>query len=302
MTIPKQILTNRARVGLIYKYVPEEWMELLNLTLSILQLVACPGFYPRSSKAYYETSVAIFINSSIINMMIEVHDVLESHYYLTRHLNRAKSNTETEHETISTNMSIMQTDRKEEKNERTPFTDTQNGHFDDDEEEELGHHERKLIESILYVLSALVYAIGSIFFLPSVYKFHKLHDLALATWFFFFGSLMLIVATFVNSLSINMKGRFLSRLNPITKQLAVISLFSSLIAAVMYSLGSILFFPQFDGTKQIWNPVVTGTNFFVIGASLTVFSGFLNLIIALLKRKLNRLELEDDGCERLLED
>ena len=82
----RQVVSGRARVFLLFRFIGEEAVEVANLVLSVLQLAACPGFYPSPLfPQYYETACWLFFGTSVCSVLILTHSLLESRHFLLTH-------------------------------------------------------------------------------------------------------------------------------------------------------------------------------------------------------------------------
>uniref|UniRef100_A0A0G4F591 YrhK domain-containing protein n=1 Tax=Chromera velia CCMP2878 TaxID=1169474 RepID=A0A0G4F591_9ALVE len=148
--------------------------------------------------------------------------------------------------------------------------------------QERGNAELEFEESVLYTLSSLMFAAGSILFLPEVYETDERTYLTAGTWLFFFGSLLLWLASFLNSLNVYEVGPW-SLQHPSVK-VGTISLMITQFGSICYAVGSVGYFPQLaSDTPTEWNIVAFGTIFYVVGASAYVLSAFLTVVVALIK-------------------
>lgn len=250
MALSKQMITRRVRLSKIYQIASEEVMEYVALLVALVQFVSCFGFYPDMGE-YYVPAVWGFIITSVVNLFINVQDLYDSIEFLEKHV-------------------------------KPKITKA--------EEEELGHHERETLEGAIFTTSTLTFIVGSVFFLPSVYELSEEFYLTMGTWLFFIGSLLLVFATYINSLNISVHGRFFSDLNPKQNQLAVLSLFWGLAGSISYSIGCVGFFPEFAVDGEKWNPLTAGTDAFVLGALFYVVEGITNILNARVKHEQERGE------------
>lgn len=248
----KQVVTARLRIGYVFKYVGEETLEALNALLAALQLAACPGFYPTASTRYYWTACYLFLATSLVGGIIQVHALLESAQFLTHHARGAAQPSEAE----------------------------------------IGRSEREVCESVCYLASSLLFAAGSVLFLPDVYEHNERNDLTAGTALFLAGSLLLQLAAFVNLLSVSVTGR-MHKFG--SEELGVLSLLCSQAGSAAYSMGSLGYFPQLEGDGSKWNPLTVGTNLYVIGAALYLVGGMLNCALVVIKRRHHRKIKEPRG-------
>ena len=85
MPIPGAFVPGRARLFLVYRFIGEESVDLLALLLSVLQLAACPGFYPNATSEYYKLACWLFFVTSVGGCAIAAHSMLESRHFLANH-------------------------------------------------------------------------------------------------------------------------------------------------------------------------------------------------------------------------
>jgi len=196
----------------------------------------------------------IFFVTSVIGSLISGHAVLESRSFLVTH---AGSLTE---------------------------------HSRQEQIDEVGQTRRELVENFLYFLSGITFSVGSILFLPSVYDIDGHLVGTEGTALFLTGSLLLAMAAYVNSLSVVVKGTLSS--NPLPVQLGIFSLFTTLAGSILYSMGSMGYFPEVGADESEWP--AWGTALYIIGAVMYVMSGGINLLIAYIK-KVQDLERKAPG-------
>ena len=139
----RQVVPGRARLFLLFRFISEESVELCGLVLAILQLVACPGFYPTTAfpAVSYKAACWLFFVTSVCSVLILTHSMLESRHFLVTHAGKH----------------LM--------------------HLSHEQLEEVGQVHREVFESFLYLLSGITFAAGSILFLPGVYEHDERNDL-----------------------------------------------------------------------------------------------------------------------------
>jgi len=160
---------------------------------------------------------------------------------------------------------------------------------------------REIEANAMYFLGAATFALGSIFFLPQMHKSATLEAhgitegvlLKFGTHAFVFGSLLFTLAALINAINISVHGTLFTQ--TITTKLSLLSLFFSLAGGVLYSVGSVLFYPQLVGScapaladsasasVSEWSLIDVGTHYFVAGAASYVAASTINVVVALLK-------------------
>jgi len=129
------------------------------------------------------------------------------------------------------------------------------------------------------------------------------------TKLFLAGSVLLALATYVNSLSVVVTGPLLG--NPLPVLLGVCSLFTTLAGSIAYCMGTLGYFPEFDAEIEpsslpadgdtnvtcttAWAPLTVGTNLYIIGAAFYVTSGVINIWAAYVKGRQHRAENLKEG-------
>jgi len=160
--------------------------------------------------------------------------------------------------------------------------------------EEKGKAQREHMENGLFTGGNLMFAVGSILFLPGVYEHDERNDLEAGTWLFLLGSFSFLVAAFVNSLGVSVVGTLESQTH--MKQAAVLALGLEVLAGTLFITGSVLFFPQIDDascgaanvckmTKPTWPVINVGTAFYVIGAGCGLVGAVTGMYLAIAKKK-----------------
>lgn len=248
----RQHVTLRHRKGLVYRLLPEHFMEIFNVFIAVVQLIACFGFYPASSSNFYQAACWVFFFTCAVGSVISGHGVLESFYAV--HANKESTQEELAEE-------IRQ--------------------------------EMEGLEATLYFVGNVMYATASLLFLPLFNRTNERNDLTIGTGLFLAGSVLFTSATFVNAFGTT--SIHVSEPDPslkVRKLGAAASLGISMIGALLFSIGSILYFPQLDpeGCKgphveDLWNPITVGTDFYVGGAVLFLASSSLNLSLVFAKAR-----------------
>lgn len=142
---------------------------------------------------------------------------------------------------------------------------------------------RELEQNWTYVFGSVIFAIGSLLYLPSIYEGVANEDTCIkwGTILFVAGSCCFIVATVINAITVSVHGTWL--VQELTTKLALASLWCSLVGGTMYAVGSVLFFPQIDGSGSKWNTVNLGTHYFVAGGSGYLAGAIINLALVVVK-------------------
>lgn len=150
-------------------------------------------------------------------------------------------------------------------------------------DKEEGKHQREVAELILFLLASLLFAVGSILFLPEMTKYHEVADIHAGTWCFLLGSAQLALAFFVNSLSVAAHGTWGHQ--TLRNKLAIISLFLGQAGSILFLIGTPAYFPELASgcSSRGWNITRFGTDMYVAGAVSYMLGALLNLYLAYVK-------------------
>lgn len=195
----------------------------------------------------------------------------------------------------------------------------------DDEEEDviIAACESAFHEQMAYLISAIVFAAGTVLYWPGIYRNNK--DAAaiggtVASWCFILGSLGFVVASFWNAVQLAEHPEGMD--NPTWRRLTKMALFFSIMGGVLFVTGSYLFSLNVEGgcesntdtgtkgkdanVEGKWCVGVTdqGTVLFVIGSIFYTIQSTLNCVKLCLRRfvKINRhgyceVGMQDDDDE-----
>jgi len=145
---------------------------------------------------------------------------------------------------------------------------------------EEGKHQREVAELVLFLVSSILFAVGSVLFLPDVSKYAERTDIHAGTWCFLLGSADLALAFFVNSLSVAQVGTW--RHQTLKNKLGILSLFLGQFGSALFLIGTPAFFPQLYGNSR-WNIVRFGTHLYLAGCIAFLLGALLNLALAHVK-------------------
>lgn len=151
-------------------------------------------------------------------------------------------------------------------------------------DEEEGKHQREVAELILFLLASIMFAVGSVLFLPEVaHGRHERSDIHAGTWCFLIGSAQLALAFFVNSLSVAEVGTWSHQ--SLKNKLAIVSLLLGQVGSVLFLIGTPLYFPQLaaESCNSQWNMIRFGTNMYISGAISYLLGALVNTYLAYLK-------------------
>jgi hypothetical protein len=241
-----RVVSLRVKRSYLHALYGEMAHEILNLAISIAQLVACFGFYTTATAKEYDAACWNFFVTSMVNTMLSAVAAHEAY------------------------------------------------RFDGMTEVKRVAHERELIETSLAVIGNMMFAIGSILFLPAVYEHDERNDLTAGTALFLAGSLLFGIGSFFNVLGL-LSVKALEH-EPITFHVGVFSILLVTLGCYAFVSGSYFYFPQLEpesdggtdcGVTQTWNNIDFGTHQYVVGSSCFLASALLNLVNSLLKRRLD---------------
>uniref|UniRef100_A0A7S0J1N1 YrhK domain-containing protein n=1 Tax=Calcidiscus leptoporus TaxID=127549 RepID=A0A7S0J1N1_9EUKA len=148
---------------------------------------------------------------------------------------------------------------------------------------------RALQQAWLYILGSLIFVVASVLFLPDACTSGADSDTCLK-WganLFVAGSLCFTAASATNALTVSVHGVWLKQTR--TTKLSLAALAFGLFGGVLYTAGSVLFFPQLDNgsctagaalVPSTWSTVNLGTHYFVAGGACYLASAFCNLALA----------------------
>merc|ERR1711862_19596 len=152
--------------------------------------------------------------------------------------------------------------------------------------QEEGEKQQEFFESCAFFFGNLCFAAGSILFLPEVYEHDGRNDLTKGTACFLAGSMLFCLASFIDAVGMTEVGSLQSQTRD--KKIALLALLLTGLGGVLFAVGSVLYFPDFDrrsisscNGKKVdtqWNLITGGTHFYVVGAGLFTFSAILSFI------------------------
>lgn len=244
----RQVVTLESRENWTCKYYSEFQHELFNLAMCLMQFVASFSFYTDSSHTFYSFGCFLFFVTSVIQVLQNLESMLET-YRKWKQLREGKDG-------------IPQSSMKSSV--------------------KFALHE---LESCIYLLGALTFAAGSIFFLPHVHE-HYVHasmSITIGSLLFSAGSFLFGMAVLVNAASLPK----LSEENLFKKGglLARWILGCDQLACELYIAGSVLYFPQLQGAcRTEWNIADLGTHLYVTGAGLFLLSSLVHMQLVKLKK------------------
>lgn len=146
-----------------------------------------------------------------------------------------------------------------------------------------GKAELEVEESFIYGVSSVMFAAGSLLYLPFLNVSTQRSDVSWGTWLFLLGSFLLWLASFVNSLNVYDVGPFAQQTR--SSQLGVVSLLFTQMGSICYAVGTVGYFPQLEGEGQAWSPVWLGSVFYVIGGGAYLIAASLTLGVAVTKHR-----------------
>lgn len=126
--------------------------------------------------------------------------------------------------------------------------------------------ESEIIEMGLYVAANVIFASGSIAFLPSVSAFDEELIKTAGTWLFLLGSLGFVLAAFFNAVKLAMAPRF-DATDP-HHFLSLVALGLNMLGAALFLSGTIGYFPQLENETSEWVASDVGTHLYVSGAAV----------------------------------
>mmetsp|Transcript_26323 Transcript_26323/g.43704 ORF Transcript_26323/g.43704 Transcript_26323/m.43704 type:complete len:254 (-) Transcript_26323:161-922(-) len=211
--------------------------EFQNLAITIIQLIACFGFFHKASQSFYVIACWIFFITSAWGAY-QAFILLCDHSKYSANSRRGS---------------------------RWPSAS------------ELGEKQRERLETVLLMVSAILFAVGSLAFLPPVSAMNKEFYLYWGTTFFLIGSLLLLGANYVNSLSISMTTVIIIQ-TPADVWLGPLALLLNLFGSCFFGIGSICFYPELEGDGTAWNVIDVGTWWYVWGAVLFVGAVLAHLV------------------------
>lgn len=197
------------------------------------------------------------------------------------------------------------------------------------EEDTFGHDQSELVESTLYLIGSVAFAVGSVLFLPYFEAFTEGSNC------FMVGSLGLLLAVYVNCGSMNLvranKTAHDHHMVAWDECLASLALFANLLGGIFYVVGTVFYYPQLrdplelegecaDGTQgkfhipkvpegkcpdgkpprepfkadAEWIPNI-GTHLYVLGGGCYVIGQFFHLCLTLVKK---HKRAEDNALRR----
>uniref|UniRef100_A0A7S4C0M6 YrhK domain-containing protein n=1 Tax=Chrysotila carterae TaxID=13221 RepID=A0A7S4C0M6_CHRCT len=156
--------------------------------------------------------------------------------------------------------------------------------------DEHGVHEREIYMDTLYIIGGTIYAVGSILFLPDVYKGSKEQEiLSAGTSLFVAGSLFFALAVFTNALTVSVHSIWF--VLPFKSKLSLATIACNGAGSTLYAMGSVLFYPKLEDAtcesgpapENSWSTLDLGTHYFVAGGSCFLAGAILNWLLSLLK-------------------
>jgi hypothetical protein len=159
-------------------------------------------------------------------------------------------------------------------------------------------HQREVLESVLYWIGNVVFAIASVLFLPGVYEHSEHNDLTEGTALFLAGSALFGIGAFFNALSIVSTQAFEDQ--GCKALIAIVSVGLTTLGCYAFVAGSLFYFPEVDAdvepvppatdasscaAKQQWKNVDFGTHNYVIGSVCFLISALLGVLNAHLKKQ-----------------
>eukprot|EP00746_Dinoflagellata_sp_MGD_P067851 gnl/MRDRNA2_/MRDRNA2_28017_c0_seq1.p1 gnl/MRDRNA2_/MRDRNA2_28017_c0~~gnl/MRDRNA2_/MRDRNA2_28017_c0_seq1.p1 ORF type:complete len:269 (+),score=25.07 gnl/MRDRNA2_/MRDRNA2_28017_c0_seq1:108-914(+) len=261
----RQVVTLHSRDNWTCKYYSEFQHELFNLAMCLMQFVASFSFYTGSSDTFYSLGCLVFFLTSVIQVLQNLESMLET-YRKWKQLQEGKNDTPESSMKRSLKFAL---------------------------------HE---FESCLYLLGALTFAVGSIFFLPHVHQhfMHASRSLTMGSLLFTAGSFLFGMAVLVNAASLpklseeNLfkKGGLLGRWILGCDQLA----------CELYIAGSVLYFPQLEGACPTeWKIADLGTQLYIMGSGLFLLSSVLHIQLVKLKKNAKRSYYSCEDEEAVVE-
>jgi len=183
----------------------------------------------------------------------------------------------------------------------------------------------EFLEHVCYVVSCLVFTVGTVLYWPHLYgdnEVKKLRGEYAASWCFISGSFGFVVASFFNAVGMTLSKTSLHVPGIVARRcywLSVFSLFFSLMGGVLFVVGSYLYRPEFDthckdfqrvaedSFEAEWclNTVTSGTWLYIVGSICYVVQGGLNLWKCCIKARAedraatNNLQLVGAGASTL---